>query len=182
MVFVDVSSLTLIRRVKINDALYTVFYINVKRPVTRSLDVYFDLHLNKRRSKQLWGWWFETLSRSLWRQCHVRSESQTPICKEFIETRHLHTSRVCSPQTIWKQELFDLVRKNCLICRYNSALKIKFEFVIPPLLLKIWVEQNLWCGETGSVIVRHNGMTGNFVNEIYLNCLESNSIIWYCSV
>ena len=29
-------------------------------PVTRSFDVFFDLRLNKRLSKQLWGWWFET--------------------------------------------------------------------------------------------------------------------------
>ena len=31
-------------------------------PVTRSFDVFFDLRLNKRLSKQWWGWWFETLS------------------------------------------------------------------------------------------------------------------------
>ena len=36
-----------------------------QRPVTRSLDVFFDLRLNKRLSKQPWGWWFETLSRLL---------------------------------------------------------------------------------------------------------------------
>ena len=41
-----------------------------QRPVTRSFDVFFDLHLNKRLSKQPWGWWFETLSWSLWRQCN----------------------------------------------------------------------------------------------------------------
>ena len=40
------------------------------RPVTRSFDVYFDLRLNKRLSKQWWGWWFETPSRPLWRQCN----------------------------------------------------------------------------------------------------------------
>ena len=34
-----------------------------QRPVTRSFDVYFDLHTNKRLSKQLWGWWFEAQSR-----------------------------------------------------------------------------------------------------------------------
>ena len=28
------------------------------RPVTRSFDVFFDLRLNKRLSKQSWGWWF----------------------------------------------------------------------------------------------------------------------------
>ena len=38
-----------------------------QRPVTRSFDVFFDLRLNKRLSKQWRGWWFETLSCSLWR-------------------------------------------------------------------------------------------------------------------
>ena len=41
-----------------------------QRPVTRSFDVVFDLRLNKRLSKQSWGWWFETLSGSLWRHCN----------------------------------------------------------------------------------------------------------------
>ena len=41
-----------------------------ERPVTRSFDVFFDLHLNKRLSKQWWGWWFETPSCSLWRHCN----------------------------------------------------------------------------------------------------------------
>ena len=38
-----------------------------QRPVTLSFDVFFDLRLNKRLSKQLWGWWFESQSSSLWR-------------------------------------------------------------------------------------------------------------------
>ena len=38
-----------------------------QRPVTRSFDVFFDLRLNKRLSKQSCGWWFKTPSRSLWR-------------------------------------------------------------------------------------------------------------------
>ena len=40
---------------------------SAQRPVTRSFDVSFDLRLNKRLSKQWWGWWFETLSHPLWR-------------------------------------------------------------------------------------------------------------------
>ena len=40
-----------------------------QRPVTRSFDIFFDLRLNKRSSKQWWRWWFETPSRPLWRQC-----------------------------------------------------------------------------------------------------------------
>ena len=43
-----------------------------QRPVTRSFDGFFDLRLNKLLSKQSWGWWFwfETLSRPLWRHCN----------------------------------------------------------------------------------------------------------------
>ena len=42
-----------------------------QRPVTRSLDVFFVLRLNKRLSKQPWGWWFETPWRLLWRHRDV---------------------------------------------------------------------------------------------------------------
>ena len=38
-----------------------------QRSVTQSFGVFFDLRLNKRLNKQYWGWWFETLSRPLWR-------------------------------------------------------------------------------------------------------------------
>ena len=44
-----------------------------QRPVTRSFDVFCDLRLNKPLSKQSWGWWFETPSRSLWRHCNDSS-------------------------------------------------------------------------------------------------------------
>ena len=33
---------------------------SAQRPVTRILDVFFDLRPNKRLSIQWWGWWFET--------------------------------------------------------------------------------------------------------------------------
>ena len=36
-------------------------------PVMRSFDVFFDLRLNKRLSKQSLGWWFETPTRPIWR-------------------------------------------------------------------------------------------------------------------
>ena len=43
-----------------------------QRPVTRSFDAFFDLSLNKRLSKQLWGWWFETPPCPWW--CHCNGE------------------------------------------------------------------------------------------------------------
>ena len=50
-------------------------------PVTRSFDVLFDLRLNKRLSKQSWGWWFEMPSRPLWRHSNV--ESVRPFCSSL---------------------------------------------------------------------------------------------------
>ena len=53
-----------------------------QRPVTQSFDVLFDLNLNKRLSKQSWGWWFEMLSRPLWRHCNawLALELSLPPC------------------------------------------------------------------------------------------------------
>ena len=64
-----------------------------QRPVTRSFDVFFDLHLNKRLSKQSWGWWFEMPSRSLGRHCNVDTEK--------------------SGSTVWLQMAFLRALKNC---------------------------------------------------------------------
>ena len=54
-----------------------------QRSVTRSSDVFFDLRLNKRLSKQSWGWWFETPSRSLWRHCNEQWCLQWGITKIY---------------------------------------------------------------------------------------------------
>ena len=42
------------------------------RPVTRSFDVFLYLRLNKRLSKQWWGWWFVMPLCPLWRHCNVK--------------------------------------------------------------------------------------------------------------
>ena len=59
-----------------------------QRRVTRSFDVFFDLRPNKRLSKQWWGWWFETLSCSLWRHCNLYVRYgiyQALLCKSFFQ-------------------------------------------------------------------------------------------------
>ena len=50
-------------------------------PVTRNFDVFFDLRLNERLSKQSWGWWSETPPWSLWRQCNDLNRNE----KIFIQ-------------------------------------------------------------------------------------------------
>ena len=57
-----------------------------QRPVTLSFDVFFYLCLNKRFSKQSWGWWFETPSRPLWRHCNNTVVSKT-IGEIWIKTQ-----------------------------------------------------------------------------------------------
>ena len=66
---------------------------SAQRPVTRSFDVFFDLRVNKRFSKQSWGWWFETLSRSLWRH---RNE----ILKESPFTGGFPTQRTSNAEIL----------------------------------------------------------------------------------
>ena len=56
-----------------------------KGPVTRSFDVFYDLRLNKRLSKQSWGWWFEALSCPLWRHCNVQL-CLPPMAAGMIQT------------------------------------------------------------------------------------------------
>ena len=44
---------------------------SAQRPVMWSFDVFFDLRLNKRLSKQWRGWWFKTHSHPLSRHCNA---------------------------------------------------------------------------------------------------------------
>ena len=53
-----------------------------QRPVTWSFDVFFDLRLNKRLSKQSWGWWFETPSCPLWLHCN--GEPRMPLFPAYF--------------------------------------------------------------------------------------------------
>ena len=58
-----------------------------QRPVKRSFDIYYDLHLNERLSKQLWGWWFETLC-SLWRHCNLPSDFWEMFILRYCGIQH----------------------------------------------------------------------------------------------
>ena len=66
---------------------------------------FFDLRLNERLSKQSWGWWFETPSRSLWRYCNgikhnaipthwLRSEQNGHHCTDIFQVHILERALV----------------------------------------------------------------------------------------
>ena len=64
-----------------------------QRLVTPSFDVFFDLRLNKRLSKLSWGWWFETLSRPLWRHYNDTETTLYFLLMNlyWLETIHIGT-------------------------------------------------------------------------------------------
>ena len=85
-----------------------------QKPVTRSFDVFFGLRLNKRLSKQPWGWWFETLSWSLWRQYDV-TQTMPAFGIEGTLTPNAGIVRLIKPAAVeiwhcrWNQKSFVII-------------------------------------------------------------------------
>ena len=77
-----------------------------QRPVTRSFDVFFDLRLNMRLSKQPWSWWFETLSWSLWRHCNAPSVVKLPSGPS------MDPPRACSPILLGLEVVYTIKNLN----------------------------------------------------------------------
>ena len=128
--------------------------------MTRSFDVFFDLLLNKRLSKQSWGWWFETPAGPLWRHCEVRHgvhilynlgplfNKKTP----FYGYKHAHykSKTVWPPSLVYKRAIYT---KNCVflvntgpgsmhtvrgwprfvVFWYRSVLSISFRATLPTM-------------------------------------------------
>ena len=101
-------------------------WIPTQRPVAQSFDVFFDLHLNKRLSKQSWGWWLETLSRPLWRH-RYGFEKNLPFCGNEIYLRRNSCCVIayCSfvPKTIsFELLVYDFIRNfQFLLSKLNVA-------------------------------------------------------------
>ena len=64
-----------------------------------SFDVSFDLCLNKRLSKQSWGWWFETPSSSSWRHCNDLETSTAAFFMMALWYEHA----VCITGPLWRE-------------------------------------------------------------------------------
>ena len=97
-----------------------------QRSVTRSFDVFFDLHLNKRLSKQPWGWWFETPSWSLWRQCNARDYCSNTGAIGVLLT---YTTMVSWPHNMVELSLWFSV------CNLRSTQSMYIEYWLPGSLI-----------------------------------------------
>ena len=61
-----------------------------------ALIFFFDLRLNKRLSKQSWGWWFETPPCSLWRHCNDAGKwTQQHLLASHYYENHAQFSNQC---------------------------------------------------------------------------------------
>ena len=86
-------------------------WIPTQRPVTRSLDIFFYLRLNKQLSNQSWGWWFETSSRSTWRHCNESGKSEGDKIK---------TAKMTVYDLSWHRQI-PFYKNSCLVvacCRH----------------------------------------------------------------
>ena len=83
-----------------------------QRPVTQGFDVFFDLHLNKRLSKQSWGWWFETLSCPSWHHCNV--------LRGHMSITPSHQLRTCQQTASYDDWLTDPRRNLIKLWKYHS--------------------------------------------------------------
>ena len=80
-----------------------------QRPVTQSFCAFFDLRLNKRLSKQAWGWWFETLSHPLWRHLNDAWDYYTIVVPGNAESISL----------LWRHNANDTLPLECTNRQYT---------------------------------------------------------------
>ena len=92
----------------------------VQRPVTRSFDVFIDLCLNKRLSKQSWGLWSETPPHPLWRHCYlIITNGQKHTV--YQSTRHMYSSESCNlTQGLLVSQWYFCKRRNKVMHSYQT--------------------------------------------------------------
>ena len=112
-----------------------------QRPVTRSFDVFFDLRLNIRLSKQPWGWWFETQSWSLWRHCNALFGRGNMIIYMYISAIDLSMLFLIAWQTLWLPQ-YTIAPVSM---KYSSMIWVKLTGIRHKISVKCWHIQFLWC-------------------------------------
>ena len=165
-------------------------------PVTRNFDVFYNLRLNKRLSKQSWGWWLATPLDPLWRHCNEIRQSKTiHTCCEIYYRGMWYVTQVSK----YNQRISNLV----LDIRVNFLGKpgdIFFIFFLqneqyPPRLYIVKIVEGQWmfC-ITGYKIMKyapkHQNAIGRrlncFCRHCWKTCLKSrwkfyNNFMMSCS-
>ena len=122
-----------------------------QRPVTRSFDVFFDLRLDKRLSKQPWGWWFETTSHPLWR--HRNDQWRT-----------------CNMLLKWVLSLTRI--KSDLGNAYHLSLIVGFDHGLPCRVMMTSSSASIFCvtGPVSGEFTGHRGIPVTKACDAELGC------------
>ena len=140
-----------------------------QRPVTRSFDVFFDLRLNKRLCKQQWGWWFETPSWSLWRQCNDLLNFKFDWNMFVYNFSHISpiTMKLCTRQdTTSLHESAGLFSQYISFCHFSDLSSLSRHWTSIDHSLFIWhVSPQLSCGDTCQIWMWFKYLTSHFIRS-----------------
>ena len=109
-----------------------------------ALMFFFDLHLNKRLSKQSWGWWFETLSGPLWRHCNVAPGRCS--CNIAFAVSNVH-QRYISRHFMWNCSHVNAIRPHwrlVYITLGNGLVPLGNKTLSEPVLINVY-HNTIWC-------------------------------------
>ena len=171
-----------------------------QRPVTQSFDVFSDPRLNKRLSKQSWGWWFETYCAHY----DVIVMNRKCCILIFIE--------ICSKGSSWKYTTINLdMSWHCTGNKLFSKLKwpsfgmhickswpqcvkeILFNCTYDSRLYHVFyhIFNGIWCGHVHKVKINSvwkcmlKGLYGHqnkLQNGIWLNVSTIHFLLWHHSL
>ena len=129
-----------------------------QRPVTQSFGVFFDLRLNKRMSKQPWGWWFQTPSWSLWCQCNGKCCDILPDCGSYMwcyiiwdVLTHWGQGKIATISQTTFSNTFPLMKMCEFGLRFHWNLFLRFELTI----FRHWFRKWLGADQATSHYLNH---------------------------
>ena len=99
-----------------------------RKTVTRSFDVFFDLRLNKRLSKQSRRRWFETPLRFLWRHCNILTVDTGPLLPHYDMF-----TRLLSPLCEESSREMDLPLKGSILRSFYTGIVVRLNSVLTNL-------------------------------------------------
>ena len=154
-----------------------------QRPVTQSFDDFFDMRLNKRLSKQAWGWWLETPSRPLWCHCNEATKNQllwymykivndifsSNTHKQFYKSQIMSSYKLgkINPRSLSISNIFDWaapLNANTTASSYkiNTALAQILQPKTSDVLQKMLLQ--LQCGPVKTVKYLYNTHNGHYIS------------------
>ena len=166
-----------------------------QKPVTRSFDIFFDLCLNKRLSKQSWGWWFETPWHPIWRHCNVVSacsyydlmpnKGNRPLQMQMMTKFHGQRAHDAITTELWRQN--DVATSFWCHNEVIIASCARWDICIYPFYVGLYVAGFVGClyvyirekKKKKKTLEANRHHTINSANDNIYQCLITNIVYMY---